>query len=80
MSYGQDRGRAPIKPDPVPRPLRALSVKEQATVAENRAEIHEYMPEMLPIIKEMHAAGLIDGWRSVVKVELLKEGKEHGTA
>lgn len=80
MIYGQDQGRALVKPDPVPRPLRALSAAEQAKVAENRAAVHKYMPEMLPFIKELHEAGLIDGWRSVVKVELIKEGNNHGDA
>lgn len=80
MRYGQDRVGALAKPAPVPRPLRALSAAEQEKVAENRAAVHEHLPEMLPFIKELHEAGLIDGWRSVVKVELLQEGKNHGNA
>lgn len=80
MSYRQDRGRALVKSNPAPRPLRALSAAEQEKVAENRAAVHKYLPEMLPFIKELHEAGLIDGWRSVVKVELLQEGKNHGNA
>lgn len=80
MKYGQDRGRALEKLEPVRRPLRTLSVAEQAKVAENRAAVHEHLPEMLPFIKELHEAGMIDGWRSVVKVELFKEGKDHGNA
>ncbi|OGT21498.1 MAG: hypothetical protein A2342_09495 [Gallionellales bacterium RIFOXYB12_FULL_54_9] len=78
MRYGHDQGRALVKPDPVTRPLRVLSAAEQAKVAENRAAVHEHLPEMLPFIKKLHEAGLIDGWRSVVKVELFKEGKDHG--
>ncbi len=37
----------------------------QDAIAERRAFIHEHMPEMLPEIKELHALGMIDGWRNV---------------
>lgn len=52
------------------RPPRALSAAEQARVAENRAFVLEHMPELAPLIKELHAAGFIPGWRSVENCEL----------
>lgn len=47
------------------KPLKALSEAEQAAVAANQAAIYEHMPELVPIIKELHKAGMIDGWRGV---------------
>lgn len=61
------------------RPSRALSEAEQAVVAGNRAAVHAHLPELVPFIKELHEAGMIDGWRGVSEVKLLKkEGKEYG--
>lgn len=37
----------------------------RAPVADNRAFVIEHMPELVDLIKELHAAGLIAGWRSV---------------
>lgn len=81
MRYGQIRGRESIKKlERVRLPLRELSGAEKQQVAENRAAVHEHLPEMLPFIKELHEAGMIAGWRSIVKVELITEGKDHGDA
>lgn len=66
--------KSPPYPDPVRQPLRPLNDAELATVAQNKALVCTHMPEMVPIIKELHECGLIDGWRSVVKVVVLKEG------
>jgi hypothetical protein len=69
------RGHFFIKPtspfkEPVFRVLCALNPAEQARVAANKALVCEHMPEMVPIIRELHEAGMIDGWRSVGKVRL----------
>lgn len=47
------------------RPSRQLSDAERERVAANRAFVHEHMPELVDFIKELHAEGLIDGWRAV---------------
>lgn len=60
------------------RPLRELSEREKEIVAVNRAAVYEHMPDMLPFFKDLHEAGMIDGWRGVGEVELLKEGDRHG--
>ena len=65
--------------DPVHRPLRQLNPAELAQVARNKASVYEHLPELLPFIKDLHDAGMIDGWRRVEKVTLLKE-VGHGTA
>lgn len=79
------RGRFFVKPeppypDPVKRPLRELKAAEQELIARRRAAVYQHMPDMLPFFKELHEAGMIDGWRGVGDVVLLNEGEEHGTA
>ena len=72
-----------IKPSPpykdhVRKLLPTLSESEQAEVVKKREMVLTYLPEAVSFIKDLHEAGLIDGWRSVEKVELIK-GKDHGT-
>ncbi|SEO63374.1 hypothetical protein [Nitrosovibrio sp. Nv6] len=57
-----------------PRVLPPLSEIEQARVAENRRLVHTHMPELIPEIRELAAFGLIDGWRNVRSIEILKKG------
>lgn len=52
------------------KPLRTLSTAEQQQVAANRAAVHKHMPELVGFIGELHAEGMIDGWRSVDAVEV----------
>lgn len=68
----------PFDPEKECKPLRPLSKAEQEKVAANRAAVYEHMPDMLPFFKDLHEAGMIDGWRGVGEVELLKEGDRHG--
>lgn len=65
--------------EPVKVPLRELNPAEQARVARNKAAVYAHLPEMVPFIKELHEAGMIDGWRGVGEVTLLRE-VENGTA
>lgn len=51
----------------LPRPL---SDAETDRVAENRAFVHEHLPELVPFIKDLHAEGLIDGWRAIGNCKL----------
>lgn len=48
-----------------PSAPRALSEAEEERVAENRAFVLTHLPELVPFIKDLHAEGLIDGWRAV---------------
>lgn len=70
----------PPYPDPPRRPPRELKGLEKEQVSMRKAAVYEHLPELVPFIKELHEAGLIDGWRSVGEVVLFNEGKEHGTA
>lgn len=52
-----------------------LSAEQHERVAANAAEVKRLMPELVPTIRALHAAGMIDGWRSVRQIgaELAKE-------
>lgn len=70
-SYAAQKGRAAPVAQPVHQAKQApLSPAEEARIAETRAAILEHMPEMLPIIRNLHAEGLIDGWRSVKSLSM----------
>jgi hypothetical protein len=71
--------RDPPYIDPPRGQLRELKPAEQEKVAQRKAAVYEHMPELVPIVKELHEAGMIDGWRSVSEVTLLRE-VEYGTA
>jgi len=71
-SYAAQKGRAAPVAQPVSRQSSSpLTEAEEARIAENRDLILEHMPEMLPIIRNLHAEGLIDGWRSVKSFRLI---------
>ena len=48
--------------------MNALNSSQTERIAANRAAVHAQMPELVPVIGELHAIGLIDGWRDVVYV------------
>ena len=62
--------RSTEKSAPIP-----ISPSEEARIAENKAFVLENMPDMLPFIRELHAEGLIDGWRAVTSCKLITESK-----
>lgn len=35
--------------------------------------VHEQAPEVIPVMRELHALGMIDGWRDVVYVGPARE-------
>ena len=39
--------------------------REKARIEANIAAVKEHIPEMVDIIKDFHARGMIPGWRSV---------------
>lgn len=43
-------------------------VRDRDLIAANKTAVMESMPEILPFIKELHAAGAIEGWRNIVEV------------
>lgn len=72
MSYAAAKGRSIQTPAPTAkRAPKPLSEEEQQRVAENRAMVLQHMPEAVQFIKELHAEGLIDGWRNVTRCTLL---------
>lgn len=62
---GQQIKAAPVVSNTATVPASELSDEEFQRTAENKAFVLEHMPELVDLIKELHAAGLIAGWRSV---------------
>ena len=56
---------------------RVLSERERAVVAQKRAEWIDAFGEDDDMIKRLYEVGLIEGWRSGIKVE--KKGQDDGT-
>lgn len=76
VSYSAMKGRAAQVAPPVSnRQPETLSPAEEARIADNRDLVLEHMPEMLQIIRNLHAEGLIDGWRNIKQVRLLDEAE-----
>lgn len=65
----------PAKQPAQPKPLRPLTPAELAKAQQAREDIHAHQPELLPMIKQLQALGMIDGWRSVSFTE--KEENEN---
>jgi hypothetical protein len=57
------------------KPLAPLSAHEQEIIARRRELVHKHMPELVPEIKAMVEAGLIDGWRNVQRIEVFETGE-----
>lgn len=61
-----------MKPNrPPPRPL---SEQEKAEVARKRAEWIAAFGADDDMIRRLYEVGLIEGWRSIIKVERIKNG------
>lgn len=76
-SYAAQKGRAARLDKPSrPAPAKPLSEAEEARVADNKDFILAHMPEMLPIIRDLHADGLVDGRRNFVRCTLLDHDQE----
>lgn len=79
--YADAKGRSLATPQ-APREAQAprpLTDAEAERVAFNRQQIIDHVPGAVSVIKDLHAAGLIDGWRAVIDVQILPEA-QHGTA
>jgi hypothetical protein len=55
----------PAAPAAVPKSLPPLSGAEHARIKQTVAVVKARMPELVPLIKDLHALGMIEGWRSV---------------
>lgn len=72
--YARIKGSAaPVTPARfvAPSAPRPLSEAERERVAENRAFVLEHLPELVPIIGELHQSGIVDGWRCVQNCRML---------
>ena len=54
-------------------PGAELSAAEIERVGANRDFVMQHMPELVDFIKELHAVGLVSGWRSVQNCKLLSK-------
>lgn len=55
----------PYVPAAAPKVLPPLSEAEHARIKKTIAILKERCPELVQMIKGLHALGMIDGWRSV---------------
>lgn len=77
QTYAQARGK-PVKASEAParpRKPKTLTSAEQARAEEMAALHKQHLPEFNPMLKEMHELGLIDGWRSIVSIEVIEESQ-----
>ena len=58
------------------RPAADLPPAEIERISANRQLVMKHMPELVDFIKELHAVGLIDGWRCVQGCKLTNESTE----
>ena len=74
-SYASIKGQV-LSPEPETdpvAPVAELSAAKIERVAANRRLVMQHMPEFVDFIKELHAVGLIAGWRSVQNCQLLSK-------
>lgn len=70
-SYAAQKGRAvqAVRSTPKTEPKQLTTAEEERVAAANEF-ILEHIPDMLPMIRDLHAEGLIDGWRNIVTFRL----------
>ena len=76
MSYAKVKGKAPAEtpaPRRPPRPAAPIDAAEHARIAANIKLHKKHLPEFAPFVKELHAVGLIDGWRAIQHIEILRK-------
>lgn len=73
-SYAAQKGRSvqTAPPQKTSEPA-ALSRADEDRVAANKLFVQEHMADMIHFFKELHANGMIDGWRAVVRCRTLDE-------
>jgi hypothetical protein len=70
-SYASQKGRSVPQAQAAPEAAEPITPDQEAAIEANKEFILEHMPEMLPIIRNMHAEGLISGWRNVKSCKLI---------
>lgn len=70
MSYAAQKGRATLPAAPATIAQAELNAAQEARIDENKQFIRQHMPEIIPTIRDLHAEGLIDGWRAVKNCNL----------
>lgn len=72
-SYAAQKGRAAqaLRSTP-PAAQKALTPADDARVAANKNFVLDHMPELLPLIRDLHAEGMIDGWRAISNCNLIE--------
>lgn len=74
MSYAAQKGRAAQSVRSTsPAAPKALAPADDARAAVNKQFIREHMPEIIPTIRDLHAEGLIDGWRAITHCRFTQE-------
>lgn len=59
--------------------MKPINDAERERAAAMRAAVHAQMPEVIPIIREFVAEGLIDGWRNVTYCGPVDGGPKYHT-
>lgn len=75
MSYAQATGRKERTATPARAAVRPLSEAEQAQVAGRVALVKEHLPEVMPLIRELHELGLVEGLRCISEVMVFGKGE-----
>lgn len=72
LGGGGERRKSP------PGPAVGLSDADRERIAANVAEVKRSMPELLPLLRELHAEGLIEGYRAIDYAGPHREPAERG--
>lgn len=78
MTYAAQKGRAnqpALKASPAIAPSE-VSAATQTRIEANKQFVQEAMPDLIPFMRDLHAAGLIDGWRSIANCKLIGNDAE----
>lgn len=73
-SYAAQKGRSTTAAQPAakaaPEPLTAA---EDNRIIQNRDFVQEHLRDIVPLFRNLHAEGLIDGWRAITNCRLTQE-------
>lgn len=74
-NYATIKGRTTKAAETHRRDPPALREAGAARVETNRQFVRKHLPELVPTIRALYDAGLIDGWRAVTKCKLLERNQ-----
>lgn len=73
MSYAAQKGRATTTANPAAKAAPdPLTPAEDTRIAQNRAFVQEHLRDIVPLFRNLHAEGLIDGWRAITNCRLIE--------